>query len=150
MMPLSTSDYTSDVVIKEILETTRTIALIGASDNPDRPSYAVMKYLKVQGYQVIPVNPFNAGKEILGEPVFGTLSEISTPIDMVDIFRKPDEVGQIIDAAITANAKAIWMQIGVVNQEAAKRATAAGLLVIMDRCPKIEIPRLKIRSESKE
>lgn len=144
MMPLSTSDSTSDVVIKEILKTTRTIALIGASDKPDRPSYAVMKYLIRRGYQVIPVNPFNAGKEILGEFVFGTLSEISTPIDMVDIFRKPNEVGQIVDAAIAADAKAIWMQIGVVNQEAAKRATAAGITVIMDRCPKIEIPRLKI------
>ena len=150
MMPLSESDSTSDVVIKEILKTARTIALIGASDKPDRPSYAVMKYLKMQGYQVIPVNPFKTGKEILGELVFGSLSEITTPIDMVDIFRKPDEVGQIIDAAIAADAKAIWMQIGVVNQEAAKRATAAGIPVIMDRCPKIEIPRLKIRSESKE
>ena len=150
MMTLLTSAYTSDAVIKEILETTRVIALIGASDKPDRPSYSVMKYLKIMGYQVIPVNPFKAGKEILGEPVFGSLSEINTPIDMVDIFRKPSETVQIIDAAIAANAKAIWMQIGVVNQEAAKRATAAGLQVIMNRCPKIEIPRLKIRSANKE
>ena len=150
MMTLLTSAYTSDAVIKEILGTTRVIALIGASDKPDRPSYSVMKYLKIMGYQVIPVNPFKAGKEILGEPVFGALSEINTPIDMVDIFRKPDEAVQIIDAAIAANAKAIWMQIGVVNQEAAKRATAAGLQVIMNRCPKIEIPRLKIRFANKE
>tara|TARA_B100001093_G_scaffold432150_1_gene428521 strand:- start:67 stop:519 length:453 start_codon:yes stop_codon:yes gene_type:complete len=150
MMTLLTSAYTSDAVIKEILETTRVIALIGASDKPNRPSYSVMKYLKIMGYQVIPVNPFKAGKEILGEPVFGSLSEINTPIDMVDIFRKPSETVQIIDAAIAANAKAIWMQIGVVNQEAAKRATAAGLQVIMNRCPKIEIPRLKIRSANKE
>ena len=148
-MTLITSAYTSDAIMREILETTRVIALIGASDKPERPSYSVMKYLKMKGYQVIPVNPFNAGKEILGEPVFATLSEINTPVDMVDIFRKPAEAGQIIDSAIAANAKTIWMQIGVINQEAAKCATAAGLRVIMNRCPKIEIPRLKIRSSNK-
>lgn len=150
MMTLLPSAYTSDAVIKEILETTRVIALVGASNKPDRPSYSVMRYLKIKGYQVIPVNPFKAGEKILGEQVFGTLSEINTRVDMVDIFRKSSEAGQIIDAAIAANAKVIWMQIGVVNQEAAKRAAAAGLQVIMNRCPKIEIPRLKIRLARKE
>lgn len=135
---------TRDEDIKQLLEETRTIALVGASDRPDRPSYGVMAYLQSRGYRVIPVNPQITGEHIHGEFVFRELGQIGEPIDMVDIFRRPIAAGEAVDEAIAAGAKSVWLQIGVINEEAAARAEAAGLKVVMDRCPKIDIPRLGV------
>ncbi|CAA9536143.1 MAG: Succinyl-CoA synthetase, alpha subunit-related enzymes [uncultured Sphingosinicella sp.] len=133
---------TSDQDIADLLRTTRTIALVGASDRPDRPSYGVMKFLQNHGYRVFPVNPQITGEHVHGEYVWRELSQIGESIDMVDIFRRPIAAGEAVDEAIAAGAKSVWLQIGVVNHEAAARAEAAGLKVVMDRCPKIDIPRL--------
>ncbi|MBC7987526.1 MAG: CoA-binding protein [Sphingomonadaceae bacterium] len=135
---------TCDEDIAALLRETRTIAMIGASDRPDRPSYGVMAYLQSRGYRVIPVNPQITGEHVHGEYVWRELSQIGEPIDMVDVFRRPQAAGEAVDQAIAAGAKSVWMQIGVVNEEAAARAEAAGLKVVMDRCPKIEIPRLGV------
>src|SRR3984957_17250329 len=132
----------SDAKIRSILERVRTIALVGASPNWNRPSYFVMKYLQGKGYRVIPVNPGTAGKEQLGEKVYASLRDIPDKVDMVDVFRASDQVGPIVDDAIAIGAKVVWMQLGVRNDEAAVRAEAAGIEVIMDRCPKIEFGRL--------
>ncbi|WP_257538687.1 CoA-binding protein [Sphingobium sp. CFD-1] len=128
--------------IADLLGETRTIALIGISDRPDRPSYGVMKALQDHGYRVLPVNPQIAGEHVHGEFVWDRLSDIGVPIDMVDIFRRSEAAGEAVDDAIAAGAKAVWMQLGVINPQAAARAEAAGLKVVMDRCPAIEIPRL--------
>ncbi len=133
---------TSDEDIAELLKGARTIALVGASDNPGRASFGVMKFLQEQGYRVIPVNPRITGEHVHGEFIWRELAQIGDPIDMVDIFRKSSEVGPVVDEAIAAGAKAVWMQLGVVDEAAAARAEAAGLKVVMDRCPKIEIARL--------
>jgi predicted CoA-binding protein len=135
---------TRDEDIKALLERTRTIALVGASDRPDRPSNEVMAVLQRHGYRVLPVNPQITGEHIHGEFVWRELAQIGEPIDMVDIFRRPQAAGEAIDEAIAAGAKAVWMQLGVVNAAAAARAEAAGLQVVMDRCPAIEIPRLGV------
>ena len=135
---------TNDEDIAQLLAETRTIAVIGASDRPDRPSYGVMKYLQDRGYRVLPVNPQITGEHVHGEYVWRELSQIGEPIDMVDIFRRPQAAGEAVDEAIAAGAKAVWMQIGVINEEAAERAEAAGLKVVMNKCPKIEIPRLGV------
>ena len=136
-MPLESDDE-----IATLLKTARTVALVGASAKPGRDSHAVMSFLQGQGYRVIPVNPGLGGQTLLGEMVVSTLADIKEPIDIVDIFRNSDAAGQIIDQAIGVRARAIWMQLGVVNPQGAHRAEAAGLKVVMDRCPKIEIPRL--------
>ena len=135
---------TRDEDIAELLTNARTIAVIGASDRPERPSYGVMKFLQDQGYRVLPVNPQITGEHVLGEFVWRELAQIGLPIDIVDIFRRPDAVDEAVEQAIFVGAKAVWMQIGVINEEAAAMAEAAGLKVVMDRCPKIEIPRLGI------
>ncbi|PTS88566.1 CoA-binding protein [Sphingomonas sp. HMWF008] len=135
---------TSDAEIKTLLEEVRTIALIGASDRPDRPSNRVMRTLQEHGYRVIPINPQITGEHLHGEFVFRDLSQIGDPIDLVDIFRNSAAAGDAVDEAIAAGAKAVWMQLGVVNEAAAARAEAAGLKVVMDRCPAIEIPRLGV------
>ena len=135
---------TADQDIYDLLARTRTIALVGASDRPDRPSWGVMKFLQSHGYRVIPVNPQITGEHVHGEYVWRELSQIGEPIDMVDIFRRPQAAGEAVDEAIAAGAKSVWLQIGVVNHEAAARAEAAGLKVVMDRCPKIDIPRLRV------
>ncbi|MEX2208081.1 MAG: CoA-binding protein [Myxococcota bacterium] len=132
----------SDDEITKILTETKTIALVGASPRPDRDSHGVMEFLQSRGYRVIPVNPVCAGEMILGERVRASLSEIAERIDLVDVFRNSEEAGPVIDEAIAAKAKAVWTQLGVVNEPAAERARAAGLAVVMDRCPKLEIPRL--------
>ncbi|PSJ43150.1 CoA-binding protein [Allosphingosinicella deserti] len=136
---------TAEADIKALLESTRTIALVGASDRPDRPSYNVMKFLQDWGYRVLPVNPQITGEHVHGEYVWRELSQIGEPIDMVDIFRRPMAAGEAVDEAIAAGAKSVWMQIGVINEEAAARAEAAGLKVVMNRCPKIDIPRFGVR-----
>jgi uncharacterized protein len=137
--------YTNSELL-EILRETRTIAMVGASAKWNRPSYFAMKYLQDKGYRVIPVNPGQAGNEILGETVYATLSEIPDKFEMVDIFRNSAAAGPITEEAIALAAekgiKVVWMQLGVVNEEAAAKARAAGLKVVMDRCPKIEFGRL--------
>jgi len=135
---------TSDADIKALLEETRTIAVVGASDRSDRPSYRVMKTLQDHGYRTIPVNPQITGEHVHGEYVFRELAQLGDPIDMVDIFRRSDAVGDVVDQAIAIGAKSIWMQLGVVDQRAAARAEAAGLKVVMDRCPAIDLPRLGV------
>ena len=135
---------TSDTEIKTLLEGARTIALVGASDRPDRPSYRVMKTLQDHGYRVIPVNPQITGEHLHGEFVFRELAQLGDPIDIVDIFRNSAAAGEAVDQAIAAGAKAVWMQLGVINHDAAARAEAAGLQVVMDRCPAIDIPRLGV------
>ena len=135
---------TKDEDIAELLAGARTIAMVGASDSPDRPSYRVMKFLQDQGYRVIPVNPKITGEHIHGEYVWRELAQIGEPIDIVDIFRRSDFAGENVDQAIEVGAKAVWMQLGVIDLAAAKRAEAAGLKVVMDRCPKIEIVRLGV------
>ena len=135
---------TSDEDIAELLKNARTIAVVGASDRPDRPSYGVMKFLQEWGYRVLPVNPQISGEHVLGEFVWRELAQIGIPIDIVDIFRRSEMAGEAVDQAIFVGAKAVWMQLGVINEEAAARAETAGLKVVMDRCPHIEIPRLGI------
>ena len=138
-MPLTRDDD-----IRELLANARTIAVVGASDRPSRPSYSVMKFLQGWGYCVLPVNPQITGEHVLGEFVWRELAQIGVPIDIVDVFRRPEAAAEAVDQAIFVGAKAVWMQIGVINHEAAAKAKAAGLKVVMDRCPKIEIPRLGV------
>ena len=143
---------TADQDIADLLTHARTIAMVGASDRPDRASYGVMRFLQEQGYRVIPVNPRITGEHVHGEYIWRVLAQIGEPIDIVDIFRKSDEVGPIVDDAIAVGAKAVWMQLGVENAAAAAKAEAAGLKVVMNHCPKIEIIRLgigrRMKSES--
>lgn len=135
---------TSDEDIKALLERVRTIAMVGASDRPDRASYGVMETLQAHGYRVIPVNPQITGEHVHGEFVFRDLMQLGDPIDLVDIFRNSAAAGEAVDQAIAVGAKAVWMQLDVVNEAAAERAEAAGLAVVMNRCPAIELKRLGI------
>jgi O-acetylhomoserine (thiol)-lyase len=132
----------SDAKLRTILATVRTIAMVGVSSNWNRPSYFVMKYLQGKGYRVIPVNPGLAGQELLGERVYASLRDIPDRVDMVDVFRNSNAVGPVMDDAIAIGAGVVWMQLGVRNDEAAAKGEAAGIEVIMDRCPKIEFGRL--------
>jgi predicted CoA-binding protein len=120
----------------------KTIAMVGASPRPDRPSNRVMAFLQRKGFRVIPVNPQALGQIIHGEAVVGSLSDIAEPVDMVDIFRRSEEVAPVVDEAIAKHAKIVWMQLGVRDDKAAAKAEAAGLDVVMNRCPAIEMPRL--------
>jgi predicted CoA-binding protein len=135
---------TRDEDIAELLTNARTIAMVGASDRPDRPSHGVMRALQAHGYRVIPVNPNITGEHLHGEFVWRELGQIGVPIDIVDIFRRSDAAGEAVDQAIATGAKAVWMQLGVIDEGAAGRAEAAGLQVVMDRCIKIEMLRLGI------
>jgi len=135
------SDY-ADSYIRDILRDTKTIAMVGASTNWARPSFFAMKYLQAKGFRVIPVNPGAAGQELLGEKVYAMLKDIPVKIDMVDVFRASEHVGPIADEAIAIGAKVLWLQLGVVNEDAARKAEAAGIKVVMNRCPKIEFGRL--------
>ena len=135
-------DNYDDKYILNVLKDTKIVAMVGASANWNRPSFFAMKYMQQKGFRVIPVNPGIAGKEILGETVAARLDEIQDPIDMVDIFRNSEAAGAVTDDAINAGAKIVWMQLGVRNDKAAKRAEDAGMRVVMDRCPKIEFARL--------
>lgn len=136
-------DY-SDQFLRAILQRTKTVAVVGVSMNPVRPSYYVARYLSLKGFKVIPVNPGHAGKDLFGETVRGSLSDISEPVDMVDIFRRSEAVPPIVDEALEAfpSLGTIWMQIGVEHPEAAAKAQARGVDVVMNRCPKIEYQRL--------
>ncbi|MDX6915362.1 CoA-binding protein [Pectobacterium carotovorum] len=132
----------NDSDIESVLKTVKTIALVGASDNPSRPSYGVMAYLLEQGYDVIPVSSKLAGQTLLGQKAYANLVDIPKPVDMVDVFRQPEAAYEIAKEAIAIGANVLWLQIGVINEQAAILAHDAGLKVVMDRCPKIEIPRL--------
>ncbi len=139
-------DSYSDRYLKKVLKNARTIAVVGASTDKNRPSYGVMRYLIGEGYRVIPVNPDHAGKEILGQTVTASLADIDGPVDMLDIFRRPDAVPDVIREAIEhkerLGLKSIWMQLGIRDDKVAAEAEAAGLNVVMDRCPAIERPQL--------
>ena len=134
----------TDDFLKDVLQRTKVIAVVGVSMNPVRPSYYVARYLSLKGYTVIPVNPGHAGKELFGQTVRATLSEITDPVDMVDIFRRSEAAPPIVDEALEAfpNLRTIWMQIGVEHAEAAATAQTRGVDVVMNRCPKIEYQRL--------
>ena len=129
-------DAYADDYIRSVLASVRTIAMVGASPSWNRPSNFAMKYLQAKGYRVIPVNPRATGEEILGETVYAALKDVPVKVDMVDIFRTSEAAGPITDEAIAIGARVVWMQLGVRNDAAAKRAEAAGLSVVMDRCPK--------------
>jgi predicted CoA-binding protein len=133
-----------DATIRDVLNRVKTIALVGWSPKPDRPSHGVAAFLKRRGYRVIPVNPGQAGQTALGEVVRASLSDISEPVDMVDIFRRSEEVGAVVDEALAVlpGLSVIWTQLGVRDDAAADRARAKGLTVVQNRCPAIEIPRL--------
>lgn len=135
--------YSSDQ-IRDILTSVKVIALVGASPNPDRPSHGVMNVLLSRGYRVIPVNPGQAGKSILGQTVYRSLGDIEEPVDMVDVFRAPEALPDVVAEALAMKHKprVLWGQLGVRNDEAAATAEAGGMTVIMNRCPAIEIPRL--------
>ena len=135
-------DYYPDPYLRDILTSVRTIAVVGASPRPERPSHGVMAYLQRHGYRTIPVNPNAAGSTINGETVYARLAEVPEPIDMVDVFRRTEMAGVVVDEAIAFGAKIVWMQLGVRDDDAAARAEAHGIKVVMNRCPAIEIPRL--------
>lgn len=138
------ADGKTDDEIRTILQSVKTIALLGASPNPDRPSNRVMKFLLGRGYEVIPVNPGQAGKTLHGQLVYGRLADIPRPIDMVDVFRAADALPEIVTeaAALTPRPAVLWGQLEVVHEGAAAEARKSGIDVVMDRCPAIEIPRL--------
>lgn len=140
--PAVEHDNYRDAYIREILGEVKTIAMVGASPNWNRPSYFAMKYLQQKGYRVIPVNPVAHGKTILGEPVYKALADIEEKVDMVDVFRKSEECVGYAEEAVRLGAKVLWLQLGVRNDEAARIAEEAGLKVVMNRCPKIEYARL--------
>lgn len=133
-----------DADLREILTSVRTIAVVGWSPKPDRPSHGVAQFLASKGYRVIPVNPGQAGQQALGTTVRASLADIDEPVDMVDIFRRSDEAGAVVDAALAAfpGLKAVWMQLGVEDHAAAARAVAKGVMAVQNHCPAIEIPRL--------
>jgi predicted CoA-binding protein len=140
--PAVDHDNYTDGYLRGILRRVKTIAMVGASSNWNRPSFFAMKYLQHKGYRVIPINPGAAGQTVLGEKVYASLKEIPDKVDMVDIFRNSAAAGPIVDEAIAIGAPVVWMQLGVRNDEAAARAEKAGLTVVMNRCPKIEYGRL--------
>jgi predicted CoA-binding protein len=136
---------TQDDALRDILTSVRRIAVVGWSPKPDRPSHGVAAFLQRRGYQVVAVNPGQAGQAALGGVVRASLAEVvrmDGPVDMVDIFRRSEAAGDVVDQAIAAGAKGVWMQLGVIDAAAAARAEAAGLWAVMNRCPAIEIPRL--------
>ncbi|MFY9210230.1 MAG: CoA-binding protein [Aestuariivita sp.] len=137
------TSYSEDL-LRKILRETKTVAMVGVSMNPVRPSYFVARYLDLKGFDIIPVNPMHAGERIFGKEVLASLSDISRPVDMVDIFRRSEAVPDIVEEALGSltGLKTIWMQIGVEHQQAAQRAQAQGVNVIQNRCPKIEYQRL--------
>lgn len=131
---------TSDTDLKRLFETVRTIAVVGCSPKPERPGHYVAKYLQDLGYRIIPVNPGQT--EILGEKCYASLRDVPEPVDMVDCFRRAEDIPPVVEDAIAVGAKFVWMQLGIINEEAARRAMEAGIEVVMDRCPKIDYPRL--------
>ena len=145
-----THDSYADAYLRDILTSVRRIAVVGASPNPARPSYGVLAFLAQRGYDVVAVNPGHAGKEIAGRPVYARLADVPGAVDMVDVFRASDYVPGVVDEALALAPlpQVIWMQLGVRDDAAAARAEAAGIRVVMNRCPKIEIPRLSLPPRS--
>ena len=137
-MPLS-----SDQAIADVLRTVKTVALLGASNKPQRPSYRVMQFLLSHNFKVVPVNPVLSGTELLGQRVYGSLAEVPCPIDMVDVFRNASHLPAIVDEAIGLGIDTLWTQLDVIDEKAAAHAERHGIRVVMDRCPAIEWPRLK-------
>ncbi len=137
---MSAFENPPDMTIREILATPRTVAVVGCSPDPDRDSHRIAALLKARGHRVIPVNP--SCQEILGERCFASVRDIPEPVEMVDVFRRPEFVDQIADEAIAVGAKILWLQLEVINEPAARKAQDAGLTVVMDRCPAIEYRRL--------
>ena len=137
---MSAFENPPDTTIREILATPRTVAVVGCSPDPDRDSHRIAALLKAKGHRVIPVNP--SCQEILGERCFASVRDIPEPVEMVDVFRRPEFVDQIADEAIAVGAKILWLQLDVINEPAAGKAQDAGLTVVMDRCPAIEYRRL--------
>ncbi len=137
-------DAYADDYLSDILKSVKTIALTGASPNPARPSNGVMGYLLSRGYKVIPVNPGQAGKQIHGRTVYARLSDIPEPIDMVDVFRASEYLGEVVEEALALDPRpqVVWSQLGVRDDAAAAKAEEAGIKVVMNRCPAIEYPRL--------
>jgi predicted CoA-binding protein len=133
----------SDDELRRLLAAARTIAVVGASSKPDRPSFGVFRRLKAAGYRVVPVNPFE--REVQGEKAFATLAEVPYPIDIVDVFRRAEDTPAVADAAIAAHAKVLWLQLGIVNEDAAERARRGGLAVVMDTCIAVVVARLGVR-----
>lgn len=142
-------DAYSDDYLREVLTSARTVAVLGASPRPDRPSHRVMAFLQRRGYRTIPVNPNAADEEIRGEHCYAALAEVPEKIDMVDVFRRSSAVAAAVDEAIAAGAKIVWLQLGLRDDRAAARAEARGLKVVMNRCPAIEIPRLGLPSRTR-
>jgi predicted CoA-binding protein len=132
----------SDAELARLLKSARTIAVVGASSKPDRPSYGVFARLQRAGYRVIPVNPFET--EVHGERAYASLADVPEPIDIVDVFRRAEETPPVADAAVRAHAKVLWLQLGIVNEDAAARARAGGLVVVMDACIAVVVSRLAI------
>jgi predicted CoA-binding protein len=130
-----------EAAIRDLLLTTRRIAVVGASDRPGRPSNGVFAFLLARGYDAVPVNPTIAGREVHGRTALPALDE-AAPLDMVDVFRRSSQAGAVVDDAIRLGARSVWLQLGVTDEAAAERARAAGLIVVMDRCPAIEWRRL--------
>jgi predicted CoA-binding protein len=137
-------DY-PDALFERIFAETKTIAVVGASPKPERPSHGVMRFLQSRGYRCIPVNPGQAGGKINGETVYAKLADIPEKVDMVDVFRRSEEAGAVVDQAMAIGAKTVWMQLGVRDDAAAARGEKAGLTVVMDHCPAIELPRLEAK-----
>lgn len=139
-----TADTNDDAAIRDILLTTRRIAVVGASDRPDRPSWGVTGFLVDRGYAVTPVNPGIAGRDLHGSTVVGGLAEAGPDLDLVDVFRRSQDAGAVVDEAVRLGAKTVWLQIGVIDDAAGARARAAGLRFVQDRCPVIEWRRLAL------
>jgi uncharacterized protein len=133
---------TTDAKLRDLLKSTHTIALVGASPKPDRASHGVMAFLQRSGYRVIPVNPVAAGTTILGETVVATLADIKEPVDMVDVFRRAEDTPEVAEEAVAIGAKSLWLQLGIANDDSARIGTEGGLDVVMDRCTAIEVGRL--------
>ena len=133
----------SDEAIAQLLMQTRRIALVGASAKPERPSHRVMQFLLDEGYEVIPINPGLAGQKLLGQTVYASLADLPTSVDMADIFRDAASLPEVTQEVVDAGIPAIWTQLGVVHSEAERTAVDAGLQLVVDRCPAIEIPRLR-------
>lgn len=146
------TDKHSDSEIRDILERVRRVAVVGASSSEDKPANYVPAFLQQHGYEVVPINPGQAGKEILGETAYASIADVPGKIDMIEVFRRPEHVEGVVDEILALPEKpdVLWLQIGVHNEAAAKKAEAAGITVVSERCPKLEIPRLSPKTPARQ